>query len=720
MKIERLLPQPTTNRRGFLKLVAVSGAGLAIGIAPEASVATSEPVQQHTVNAFVRIGSDDTVTVMIKHLEMGQGTYTGLATLVAEELDADWARVRSVSAPADAGKYKNLLFGMQGTGGSTAIANSFMQMRQAGAAARAMLVAAAAERWQVPAAEIAVAEGVLSHASGQRARFGELADAAARQAVPAADSLALKDPADFRLIGHTVARKDVGKTDGSAVFTQDMQLPGMLTAVVAHAPRFGAAVASVDDKAALAVDGVERVVALPAAVAVLGRDFWSAKKGRDALQVEWDQSAASRASSAELEREYRALAKTAGLVARSDGDVEAALQGAAQKLQAEYAFPYLAHATMEPLNCVVQVGEDGVDVWNGDQMQTLDQGAVAQVCAVPPEQVRIHTLYAGGSFGRRANPVADYVVEAAMIAKAVPGTPVKMVWTREDDMRGGFYRPQYVHRLEAALDDEGQVQGWRQRVVGSSILIGTPFESFLVKDGIDNSSVEGASTLPYQLPGLQVEVHNTAPGVPVLWWRSVGHTHTAFSTECFVDELAAAAGEDPLAWRRKRLAGHPRHLGVLELAAEKAGWGEPLPEGRARGIAVHESFSSFVAEVAEVSVRDGQIRVERVVCAVDCGLAINPDVVRAQMEGGIGYGLSAALGSEITLVDGEVQQSNFHDYDTLRIDQMPQIEVHIVPSAEPPTGVGEPGTPVIAPAVANAVAALTGQRLRRLPLKLEA
>jgi len=657
---------------------------------------------------------------VIKHLEMGQGAYTGLSTLVAEELDADWSQVVAESAPADADKYKNLLFGMQGTGGSTAIANSFMQMRQAGAAARVMLVAAAAERWGVPADEISVSEGVLSHASGKSARFGELAEAAAAQSVPAADTLPLKDPKDFKLIGQTLPRKDVGKTDGTAIYTQDIQLPGMLTAVVAHAPRFGATVQTVDDKAALALNGVQHVIAMPTFVAVLAADFWTAKKGRDLLQIEWDQSKASRATSSELEQEYTELVANPGLVARSDGDVAAALESADQVLDATYAFPYLAHATMEPINCVVHVREDGVDVWNGDQMQTIDQGAVAQVCGVDPSTVTINTLYAGGSFGRRANPAADYVVEAALIAKAVAGTPVKMVWTREDDMRAGYYRPQYVHRVSAALDAKGQVQGWQQRIAGTSIMIGTAFESFLVKDGVDGSSVEGASTLPYELPGLQVEVHNTSPGVPVLWWRSVGHTHTAFSTEAFVDELAEAAGEDPLAWREKRLANHPRHLGVLKLAAEKAGWGKELPEGHAMGIAVHESFNSFVAEVAEVSLEGDDIKVHRVVCAVDCGVAINPDVIRAQMEGGIGFGLSAALGSEITLVDGEVQQSNFHDYSSLRMNQMPEVEVHIVPSAEPPTGVGEPGTPVIAPAVANAVAALTGKRLRRLPLSLKA
>ncbi|MDL1863541.1 xanthine dehydrogenase family protein molybdopterin-binding subunit [Betaproteobacteria bacterium PRO7] len=673
-------------------------------------------------NAFVRIGTDSTVTVIAKHLEMGQGTYTGLATLVAEELDADWAQVRVVGAPADAKRYNNLFWGpAQGTGGSTAIANSYEQLRRAGATARAMLVAAAAERWRVPASEIRVAQGVVSHQSGKRAKFGELAAAAAKLPVPA--EVKLKDPKDFVLIGRNVARVDAReKSNGRAIFTQDVRLPGLLTAVVAHPPRFGSKVKSFDAAKAKAVKGVVDVVAFSTpvtnGVAVLAQDFWSAKKGRDALVVEWDDSAAFKLGTAEILAEYRRLAEQPGMVARNDGDAAAAFAGAARTIEAAYEFPYLAHATMEPMNCVVRLSADRCEVWNGEQLQTGDQYALAALLGIKPEQVHLNMLYAGGSFGRRACAKSDYVLEAAAIAKAAGGrTPVKLVWTREEDTKGGFYRPLYVHTLKAGLDSAGNIVAWQHRIVGQSILAGTAFEKMLVKDGIDKTSVEGASTLPYEIPNLRVELHSPKMGVPVLWWRSVGSTHTAYSTECFLDDIARATGKDPVDLRRGLLGKHPRHKAVLELAAQKAGWGKPLAAGRARGIAVHESFNSYVAQVAEVTLKPGGgFTVDRVVCAVDCGVAVNPNIVAMQMESGIGYGLSAALYGRITLKDGVVEQSNFNDYQVLRIGEMPQVEVHIVPSNEKPTGVGEPGTPVIAPAVANALAALTGKPYRTLPL----
>ena len=708
------------QRRSFLQAAAAVGGGFVVGLAPwaEASAAASPPA---TLNPFVRVGADNTVTVIVKHLEMGQGTYTGLPTLVAEEMDAAWSQIRVEGAPADATLYNNLFWGpAQGTGGSTALANSFEQMRRAGAVARAMLVAAAAQQWQVPAESIAVSEGVVMHrASGRRAAFGALANAAAGQAVPAAPRL--KEAREFRLIGRSAPRTDSrAKTDGSALFTTDVRLPGMLTALVAHPPRFGATVRSFKSTQAIRVKGVVEVVRIPSGVAVLAKDFWAAKQGRDALVIDWDESNAVRAGSAQILEQYRALAATPGAPARSDGNAADALAAAATRLEATYEFPFLAHAAMEPMDCVIRFDGEGCEVWSGEQFQTNDQAMIAGVLGLKPAQVRIHMLYAGGSFGRRANPVADFSVEAAQIVKAIGGrAPVKLLWTREDDMRSGFYRPLYVHSLAGGLDARGAPLAWRQRIVGQSILAGTPFEAMLVKDGIDATSVEGASTLPYAIPNLQVELHSTKLGVPVLWWRSVGSTHTAFSTECFIDELAAAAKRDPLEFRRALLARHPRHLGVLNLAAAKAGWGRPLPAGRARGIAVHESFNSFVAQVAEVSVKaDGSFKVERVVCAVDCGIAVNPDVIRAQMEGGIGFGLSAALHGAITLKDGVVEQSNFHDYPPLRITEMPVVETYIVPSAEKPTGVGEPGVPPIAPAVANALYAATGKRLRTLPLKL--
>ncbi len=716
------------NRRGFLK----AGAGLTLGFYLPAGIAQlsgpgktlagpAAAAGAFAPNAFVRIGKDNTVTVLVKHLEMGQGTYTGLPTLVAEELDADWAQVRVQGAPADAKVYNNLLWGpMQGTGGSTALANSYEQMRKAGATARAMLVAAAAKEWRVPAGEIRVANGVISHGS-RKSTFGVLADKAA--ALPVPTEVKLKDPKQFKLIGKQAPRTDSrAKTNGTAVYTIDMKLPGMLTAVVAHAPRFGSTVKSFDAARAKAVQGVKEVVQIPTGVAVLATSFWSAKQGRDALQVQWDEAKAMTLGSAELMAQYRELAKKPGTRAHAAGDADKALSGAAKTLEAAFEFPYLAHSAMEPMNCVMQLKDGVCEVWNGEQFQTVDQGNIAKVLGLKPEQVRINMLYAGGSFGRRANPHSDYVIEAAQIVKAIGGkAPVKLQWTREDDTQGGYYRPLYYHALRAGLDKSGKLVAWQHRIVGQSILTGTPMESMMVKDGVDATSVEGASNLPYEIPNMLVDLHTTRVNVPVQWWRSVGSTHTAFSTETFVDEIAAAAGKDPVAFRRTLLAKHPRHLGVLNLAAEKAGWGKPLGKGRARGVAVHESFNTVVAQVAEVTLLDkGGFRVDRVVCAVDCGVAVNPDVIRAQMEGGIGFALSAALHGAITLKDGRVQQTNFHDYRPLRINEMPRIDVHIVPSNEKPTGVGEPGVPPLAPAVANAVAAAGGKRLRVMPLVLPA
>jgi isoquinoline 1-oxidoreductase subunit beta len=709
------------SRRDFLK----SSGALVLGVALPASGFAQVKVQTFAPNAFVRIGSDNSVTVIVKHLEMGQGTYTGLPTLVAEELDAAWSQVRAEGAPADAKVYNNLFWGpAQGTGGSTALANSYEQLRKAGATARAMLVAAAAENWKVPANEIRVSNGVVSHA-GRKATFGELAADAAKQKVP--EDVPLKDPKDFVYIGRPARRTDArAKSTGTARFTQDVKLPGMLTAVVLHPPRFGAKLKSFDAAKAKAVKGVQNVVAFSTpvtdGVAVLAKDYWTAKKGRDALTADWDESAAFRLGSMEIMSEYKKLAATPGTPARKDGDADPALASAAKKLEAAYEFPYLAHAAMEPMNCVVRLGGEGCELWNGEQFQTVDQIAVAKLLGLKPEQVKLNQLYAGGGFGRRANPASDYLLEAAAIAKASSSTtggkaPVKLVWGREDDMRAGWYRPMYYHRLQAGLDAESKLVAWKHVIVGQSILTGTAFESMMVKDGIDATSVEGASNLPYEIPNLGVFLHSTKLGVPVQWWRSVGSTHTAYATECFLDEIALATKKDPFELRRALLGKHPRHRGVLELAAQKAGWGQPLPNGRARGIAVHESFNTFVAQVVEISStkKDNSYQIERVVCAVDCGVAVNPNIVAMQMESGIGYGLSAALGGAITLKDGMVEQSNFHDYPVVRMNQMPRIEVHIVPSREKPSGVGEPSTPVIAPALANALLALEGKSPRVLP-----
>jgi isoquinoline 1-oxidoreductase beta subunit len=712
------------NRRRFLQGAAAATAGLTIGFHWAGSSRAVAAGEVLAPNAFVRVAPDNTVTVVIKHLEMGQGTYTGLATIVAEELDADWSQVRAETAPADATRYNNLQMGqMQGTGGSSAVANSWDQLRQAGATARAMLVAAAAADWSVPASEITVERGVLSHAaSGRRATFGALASKAAAQPVPA--SVTLKHPRDFRLIGQYVPRLDTpAKTNGTAQFALDVALPEMVTAVIQRPPLFGATVRSFDAAAAKAIPGVLEVVKVPAGVAVVGRSFWAAKQGRDALKIEWDDSAAEKRSTPELMIAYEELAKTSGATARKAGDADAALGGAAKRVKASFKFPYLAHAPMEPLTCVVRLTGGACEIWAGDQFQTVDQANAAAAAGLEPDQVTIQTLYAGGSFGRRANTVSDYIVEAVTVAKALgaDGKPVKLIWTREDDIRGGRYRPMYFHAIEAGLDGGGNLVAWQHRIVGQSILEGTPFAAVMVKEGVDETSVEGASTLPYAIPNLTVELHTTQVGVPVLWWRSVGSTHTAYATEVFLDEVAHAAGKDPVAFRQALLKDAPRHLGVLNLAADKAGWGRPLPAGKGRGVAVHKSFGTYVAQVAEVSVgTNGKIKVDRVVCAVDCGVAINPDVIKAQMEGGIGFGIGAVLYGAVTMKAGKVEQSNFHDYQVLRIDDMPQVEVHIVPSTENPTGVGEPGVPPIGPALSNAVFAATGKRIRTLPFAVGA
>ncbi|CAK0780805.1 isoquinoline 1-oxidoreductase subunit beta [Gammaproteobacteria bacterium] len=716
------------SRRRFLQ----GATGLTLSFClPEILMAGNSIAAPETTfapNAFLRIGTDNSVTVISKHLEMGQGSYTGLATILAEELDADWASVRVEGAPADASRYNNLFWGpSQGTGGSTAMANSWDQLRQAGATGRAMLVAAAAKRWQVPVEEIQVQDGLVSHPPSKRqARFGELAEEAAKETVPT--TVTLKDPKDFRLIGRHAPRKDsVEKTNGQAIYTQDIQLPGMLVAVVLHPPRFGSTLKGFDASAAKRVKGVAGVVQIPSGVAVLATDTWSAKKGRDALTATWDESQAFKMGSDEILASYHKLAQSPGLVAHQAGDPAKAFSEATQVIQAGFDFPYLAHAAMEPMNCVIRRTPDGCEVWNGEQMHTGDQQRLAGLFGIKPEQVKIHTLYAGGSFGRRANPLADYVMEAAQIVKAIGGqAPVKLVWLREDDMRAGYYRPMFHHALAAALDASGRLIGWQHRLVGQSIVMGTPFESMMVKNGIDAVSVEGAANLPYAIPNQLIDLHTPRDiKVPVLWWRSVGSSHTAYSTEVFLDQVAKAAKQDPVALRRELLVSHPRHSAVLRLAAEKSGWETPLPAGpegtrRGRGVAVHESFHSYVAQVAEVTVAaDGSLRVDRVVCAVDCGIAINPDNIRAQVEGSVGFALSAALHGEITLQEGAVVQGNFDTYPILRIDEMPKVEVHILPSTAKPSGIGEPAVPPLAPAVANAIGAATGKYPTRLPFRTE-
>ena len=703
------------SRRNLLK-AGVAGLVVAATMTSRASRAALTDPGAFATNAFVHVAPDNSVTVAIKHLEMGQGVSTGLTTIVAEELDADWAQMQFAFAPADVEKYKNLAFGMQGTGGSTAVANSYNQLRKAGAQARAMLVEAAAQEWNVPASEITVVKGVVRHTkSNKSAIFGELAEKAATLTLP--ESVTLKDPKDFTLIGKELPRKDnEDKTTGKGMFALDVALPGMVYAAIAHPPRFGGKVKSYSHRVASGMKGVKSIVTIPSGLAVVADSYWTALKARDSLEITWDETGAEKRGTAELLAEYKALAKTPGLSARNEGDAAGAIKSAKQTVSAEFEFPFLAHAPMEPLDCVVEVREGEAEIWAGCQFQTLDQLSAAKILGLEPSKVKINTLYAGGSFGRRATPNSDYVSEAAEIAKTLPkGTPVKLIWSREDDVKGGRYRPMYYHAMKAALDDDGNVSGWAHTIVGQSPVAGSAFVGG--PGGVDQSSVEGASNLPYAIPNIAIDLHTTEVGVPVLWWRSVGSSHNAYATEVFIDMVATAAGKDPVDFRMGLLGSHDRHKAVLKMAAEKAGWGTPLPAGRARGVAVAESFNSFVAQIAEVSLDgDGGIKVERVVCAVDCGVAINPDVIRAQMEGGIGYGLSAILKGAITLKDGVVEQDNFDSYSVLRMSEMPKVEVHIMPSAASPTGVGEPGVPPAGPAVANAVFALTGRRITKLPM----
>ncbi|MGA0532441.1 molybdopterin cofactor-binding domain-containing protein [Hansschlegelia sp. KR7-227] len=713
---------PDLSRRGFLAIAGGAGVGLMIGLkaAPAAAEAVAGPV---AFNSFVKVAPDGAITVVVKHLDMGQGPTTGLATLIAEEMDADWSQMRTEFAPADASLYANLAFKAQGTGGSTAMANSWEQYRTAGATARAMLVKAAADTWQVAQGEITVDKGVLTHPSGKRGTYGEFAEAAAKIPAPTgmAQETPYKDPSKFKLIGKEGLHRidNDTKTDGTAIYTQDVKLPGMLIAVVAHPPKFGAKVKSFDDSETRKVKGVEKVVQIPQGVAVLAKTTWAAISGRDKLKVEWDDSAAETRGSDELLKMAKdAVSKPGVATATNRGDAEGALKGAAKVIEAEFTFPYLAHAPMEPLNCVVELKPDGARLIYGAQFQSIDQPTVAAITGLKPEQVKIETVWAGGSFGRRAVPTADYVAEAVTIAKAIDGSnPVKLVWTREDDTKGGYYRPFYAHKVTAAIGADGMPVAWLHRIAGQSIFAGTALEAMAVKDGVDDSSVEGASNLAYAVPNLKVELTTLKVGVPVLWWRSVGHTHTAHVVESMIDELAFAAGKDPVEYRLALLKDKPRHTAVLKLAAEKAGWGEKLGKGRGRGVAVHESFNSVVAQVVDVTIKpDGGIKVDRVVAAVDCGTVINPDVVRAQVEGGVGFGLGAALRNAITLDGGVVQQANFDTYKPLRITDMPHVEVHTAPSTEKPTGIGEPGVPPLAPALANAIFAATGKRVRDLPL----
>ena len=718
------------SRRDFLKAGSLVGGGLVLGfVVPGAHrFARAEdarvPVAPVAPNAFLRIAPDNTITVMVNRLEFGQGVQTSLPMLIAEELDVDWSQMRGELAPAgDA--YKDPVFGMQMTGGSGSIAHSYTQYREIGARARMMLIGAAAQQWNVAPAQCRGVKGVVYGPDGKKATYGALADAAMRQPVP--QNVTLKDVKDFRIIGKPTPRLDArAKSTGTQQFGIDASVPGMKIALIAHPPVFGARVGKFDASKARAIAGVIDVLEVPTdrggrGVVVIADGYWPAKQGRDALQIDWDTSGVEKVSTTTQFAQYSSLAQTPGIVVRK-ADIST-LASAPKKLVAEYRFPYLAHAPMEPLNCIVDLKKDSCTVWAGTQFQTVDQGAIARTAGLAPAQVTLNTQMAGGGFGRRAVPTSDYIVEAVHVAKACQASgrtgAVKIIWSREDDIRGGYYRPAHLHRAEIGFDEKGAIVAWKHAIVGQSITSGTPFESFMIKDGVDSTMTEGMGE-PYDVP-LQLSAHHVKANVPVLWWRSVGSTHTAFVMETLIDEAAVMANMDPVAYRKKLIGDkHPRHLAALDLAVAKSGYGKrKLPAGHAHGVAIHESFQSVVAYVVEASVVDGVPKLHRVTAGVHCNRAVNPLTVEAQVQGAVLMAVGTTLpGAAITLQDGVVQQQNFSDYKVARMPDMPQVEVHLVPSDDAPTGMGEPGFPPLAPAYANAIARLTGKRLRSLPFDL--
>ncbi len=718
---------PALGRRLFVQASLSAGAVLVVGCGggetpppnlPPPGTATptakpeAPPTRPFAPGAWLRIAPDNTLTVLIDKSEMGQGVETSLPMLAADELDFDWAHVKIEFAPV-APEYKNAMFGSQGTGGSTTIRGSFLPMRTAGAAAREMLVAAAAAMWGVDASTCTTEKSEVIHAaSGKRATYGSLTEKAAVMPVPKAPKL--KSPAEFKLIGTRVPRLDTGiKAAGKAEFASDVKRPGMVIATVARSPVFGGKPKSFDAAAASAVKGVKKVLAITGGVAVVADSYWAAKKGATALAVVWDEGPNASLSTEKITEAAAALAKKPGVVAETKGDVDKAFKTAAKTIDAVYTLPFQAHATMEPMSCVAEVRADGCDLWVGTQFQEALQKAAAKATGLPLTSVAVHTTYLGGGFGRRSE--MDFPLDALEIAKAMPGVPVKVLWSREDDIRHDFYRPAAYNVLKGAIGKDGKPVAWTCRVVGPSIF--TRVFPNMVKNGIDHAAVEGAVELPYGTPNVRVDYHMHDTGVPVGFWRSVGHSINAFVTESFFDELCALGKQDPFEARKAQIT-EPRLKAVVELAATKAGWGKPLEKGRGRGIACHHCFGSYVAQVAEVTIADdGKIKVDRVVCAVDLGMIVNPDTVEAQVESAIVYGLTAALKSEITIAGGKVVEANFHNFKLLQMQEMPRIEVHIVPSTESPGGAGEPATPPIAPAVANAIFAATGKRIRKLPIK---
>lgn len=695
------------DRRSFLKIGLGSAAGLTLGFAlPETSRLTAQTAGSRVfpLNGYVHIGADDTVTLLISKSEMGQGPTTSVSQLLAEELECDWAKIRTAFAPVDPKLYGPL----QGTFGSMTIRTTWDPMRKAGATAREMLLQAAAQKWGVDKSQCRAENGtVVNAASSQRLTFGSLAEDAAK--LPAPSSAPLKSPGQYKLIGKSLKRLDTaGKVNGTAQFGLDAKVPGMQYAVVARCPVFGGKVAGFDAAKAKAVPGVKQVVPISSGVAVVADNTWNAMEGRRALQVQFDEGTLANLNSADIRKLFADLAEKPGAVARKTGDALAALSEAGKKIEAVYEAPYLSHAPMEPMNCTADVRSDGCEIWAATQIQTSARQAAVQVTGLPADKVQVHTLFLGGGFGRRGS--ADFIHEAVEISKAA-GVPVKLTWSREDDMTHDLYRPASYTKFAGALDADGWPAAWHTRVACPSFAG--------MQNGVDRAAVEGIADLAYAIPNIQVEYHRGEPGIPTTYWRSVGYSQNTFFTESFLDELAAAGRKDPVEVRRRLLANNARMLAVVELAAEKAGWGKSLPSGRGRGIAVVNNIGSFNAQVAEVSVDKGKLRVHRVVCAVDCGQVVNPAIVEQQIQSGIVYGLSAALKGGITIKNGRVEQQNFDQYEVLRIDEMPVVEVHIVQNQHAPGGIGEASTPTTAPAVGNAIFTLTGKRLRRLPLRAE-
>lgn len=705
------------GRREFLKVTALGGGALLLGFAlPQIARGHTGHAGGAAVNAWIRIDADGKVTFLTGKSEMGQGAHTGLAQILADELEAPWAQVAIENSPVGAA-YNDPAFPMMLTGGSMSISGSFVAMRTAAAAARALLVEEAAAQWGVPAADCRAVQGQVTHAASKRKLgYGALAAGAAKRTPPAAP--VLKPRSEWRYIGQGLGRLDSGaKSTGEAKFGLDIRIPGQQYAMVARPP-FGGKITSANRAAALKVPGVKQVFDVPQGIAVVATNTWAAKRGREALAPEFVVETDPGFNTAAVAKRYAELAATPGKVARADGDLAAAATVAHHKVEGEFAFPFLSHSPMEPLNCTALVQDGTVQLWVGSQAQTIDQGTAAAVAGVAPDKVVLNTTLLGGGFGRRANPVGDNVALAVEVAKRAPGVPVQLVWTREDDLAGGWYRPMAHHRITAHLDHAGKPTAWQHVIVAQPIGKGTALESFMIdpKTGIESSILEGVVNLPYAVGAMHLSAHQPDSKIPVLWWRSVGHTHTGYAVECFIDDCAKAAQRDPLAYRLDLLKDNPRFTAVLKLVAEKSGWGKPLPKGMARGVAIVESFKSVVAEVAEVSIVDGQPKVHRVVVAVDCGTVVNPKLVEQQVQSGVAYGLSAALREAVTFEDDRTVQTNLHQYRALRFSEMPVVEAHFLPSEEPPTGIGEPAVPPIGPAVANALFALTGKRVRDLPI----